>query len=158
MGSRGPLKAPTELKLIRGERRESRLNRAKPKPRSTRPVMPADMSDEANRVWRRIMRDFGATGVLTSVDTDSFRAYCEAVSRYKRAATMLEETGPLVRGARQGELVKNPLHQVVRDNAMLIRAFARELGFLPSAREGLHAGDASDEDPFEHWLAEGGGG
>ena len=36
-----------------------------------------------------------------------------------------------------GSLVKNPLHQVVRDDADQIRQFARELGLSPSARAGL---------------------
>jgi phage terminase small subunit len=36
-----------------------------------------------------------------------------------------------------GGLVKNPLHQVVRDDGEQIRLFARELGLSPSARAGL---------------------
>jgi len=153
MGERGPGKMPTALKVLHGERRASRLNRSAPKPRSNRPTMPLDMSADAKTVWRRIMRDFGHTGILTAVDADAFRTYCEAVARYRQAATTLEQTGPLVRGARRGELVKNPLHQIVRDNAILMRAFARELGFLPSAREGLqmHTQDAAD--PLAEWLA-----
>ena len=151
MGSRGPAKTPTPLKLLRGERRDARLNRGRPEPRARQPVMPADMSDGAKRVWRRIMRDFGQTGVLTAVDRDSFRAYCEAVDRYEAAARTLAGSAPLIRG-RNGDLVKNPLHQIVRDNAALIRAFARELGFAPAAREGLHAGRAAGIDPLEAWL------
>jgi phage terminase small subunit len=53
---------------------------------------------------------------------------------------------------RDGNLVRNPLHQIVRDNAMLIRSFGRELGFLPSAREGLHVAEDT-KDPFDDWLA-----
>jgi len=144
---------PTKLKLLHGETRPSRLNRAAPKPRANRPVMPTDMTPEAQSVWRRIMRDFGQTGVLTAVDADSFRAYCEAASRYRQAAVLLEQSGPLVRGARSGDLVRNPLHQVARDNAILMRAFARELGFLPSAREGLTVGHDDAADPLADWAA-----
>jgi phage terminase small subunit len=50
-------------------------------------------------------------------------------------------------------LVKNPLHQIVRDNAMLIRLFGRELGFLPSAREGLRVRDDEARDPLDEWIA-----
>ena len=152
MGKRGPAPMPTPLKLLRGETRSSRLNRDAPKPRGDKPVMPSDMTDAAKRVWRRQMAGMGELGVLTSVDRDSLRAYCEAVSRYETAASLLEQSGPLVRGARQGELVKNPLHQVVRDNAMLIRLFARDLGFVPSAREGLHGRGSDDVDPLEAWM------
>jgi len=152
MGSRGPAPLPTKLKVLHGETRPARLNRSEPKPRG-QPRMPPDMSDEAKRVWRRVIRDFGATGVLTAVDADALRTYCEAVVRYVQAARTLEASGPLVRGARSGELVKNPLHQIVRDNAVLQRAFARELGLTPSARTGLTVGmEVDPDDPLEAWF------
>ena len=53
-----------------------------------------------------------------------------------------------MRGARGGELVKNPLHQIVRDNALLVRALARELGLTPAARVGLRGGEETAGDPF----------
>ena len=62
---------------------------------------------------------------------------CESLVRYQHAARLLVQSGPLVRGRHGGELVKNPLHQVVRDNADELRQFARELGLSPSARAGL---------------------
>jgi len=146
---------PTSLKLLHGETRSSRLNRNEPKPRG-QPRLPPDMSDDAKRVWRRVIRDFGATGVITAVDADVLRTYCEAAVRYVQAARTLEASGPLVRGARSGELVKNPLHQIVRDNAILLRAFARELGLTPSARTGLTVGmEADPDDPLEAWFRSG---
>ena len=153
MGRRGPAPMPTELKLLRGERRPCRLNRNAPKAKNV-PVMPGGMSDAAQAIWNRVMADYGATGVLTSVDTDALRVYCEAVVRYEHAAAMLEASGPLTRGARRGDLVKNPLHQIVRDDADLIRAFARELGFTPSARSALTAvQEPEEDDATAAWLA-----
>ena len=115
--------------------------------------MPAGMSEPAQAIWNRITRDYAQTGVLTSVDTDALRVYCEAVVRYGHVAALLEQSGPLARGQR-GELVKNPLHQIVRDNADLIRAFARELGFTPSARSALTAIKEPDEgDALTRWMA-----
>ena len=151
MGARGPAPMPTKLKVLRGETRPSRVNRNEPAA-GGRPRMPADMSEDSKRVWRRVIRDFGSSGVLTGADTDALRAYCEAVARYVQAARTLEQSGPLVRGARHGELIKNPLHQVVRDNAILIRAFARELGLTPSARSGLEVAKPEVVDAFEKWV------
>ena len=144
---------PTELKVLHGERRPSRLNRNAPKAKNV-PVMPEGMSAPAKAIWNRIVADYGHTGVLTGVDTDALQIYCEAVVRYRHGSAMLEQSGPLVRGARRGDLVKNPLHQVVRDDADLIRAFARELGFTPSARSALTAVQEADEDdPLSRWIA-----
>ena len=142
---------PTKLKLLRGETRPSRLNRSEPTPRSTRPRMPLDMSPAAIAVWRRVLREMGATGVITSADGDVLRTYCESVARYGYAAKLLETSGPLVRG-QKGELVKNPLHQVVRDNAVLVRSLARELGLTPAARANLHGNPEPERDPFADFL------
>jgi len=156
MGSRGPAPTPTRLKVLRGETRPSRLNHAAPEPRGGRPRQPADLSPAASAVWRRVLREMGATGVISAVDADILRAYCEAVSRYAYAAAALEQVGPLITaagsGARRGELVKNPLHQVVRDNALLVRALARELGLTPAARVGLTGHHEPEADPFDAFL------
>jgi P27 family predicted phage terminase small subunit len=97
------------------------------------------MDEPAQKVWRRVVREMRGTDVIANADADVLRCYCEAVARYAQAAEMLARSGPLVRGVHRGagELVKNPLHQVVRDNADAVRMFARELGLSPSARAGL---------------------
>jgi P27 family predicted phage terminase small subunit len=106
-------------------------------------------------VWTRVLATYGHTGVITAVDGDALRAYCEAVARYIYAARKLEETGPLVRGAHRAELVRNPLHQIVRDNADQMRAWARELGLTPAARPGLTARSADAASPMARYLARG---
>lgn len=156
MGARGPRPQPTKLKLLRGETRPSRLNRHEPQPRGDRPRMPRDLSPAPRAVWRRVVREMGATGVITAADGDVLRVYCESMARYSHAAGLLEASGPLIRasgtGARRGELVKNPLHQIVRDNALLVRALARELGLTPAARVGLRGGEETAGDPFADFL------
>jgi P27 family predicted phage terminase small subunit len=62
-------------------------------------------------------------------------AVTATLSRYAAAARLYAQSGPITR--RDGNLVKNPLHQVARDNADEVRQFARELGLSPSARVGL---------------------
>ncbi len=140
MGRRGPAPTPTKVKRLRGETRPSRLNDHEPMPSAALPKMPADMDPDAKAVWRRVLRDMGHTGVIRSADADVLRCYCEAVSRYAAAARLYAQTGPLTR--RDGNLVKNPLHQVTRDNADEVRQFARELGLSPSARVGLRIDQA----------------
>ncbi|HSW42778.1 MAG TPA: phage terminase small subunit P27 family [Patescibacteria group bacterium] len=128
---------PTKVKRLRGETRPSRLNHREPMPSPDVPKMPPDTDADAKVVWRRVIRDMRHTGVIRAADADVLRCYCEAVSRYAAAARVYGQTGPLVRGRHGAELVKNPLHQVVRDNADEVRQFARELGLSPSARVGL---------------------
>lgn len=140
MGRRGPSPTPTRLKILRGETRPSRINRDEPEPADNAPEQPADMDPAAAVVWGRVMREFGHAAVIKASDSDVLRIYCEAVARYEEASRLLTRSGPLVKGLR-GEFVKNPLHQVVRDNAVLVRSLAGDLGLTPSARTGLRAPD-----------------
>ena len=138
MGRRGPAPTPTRLRVLRGETRPSQINRTEPQPAANLPEPSDDLDPRARAVWDRIMADFGHTEVIRRLDSDALRCYCEAVSRYEDAAGLLRKSGPLIRGARGGDLVRNPLHQIVRDNADLMRMYARELGLTPAARAGLH--------------------
>jgi P27 family predicted phage terminase small subunit len=124
------------VKILRGETRPSRVNYREPIPSSDFPKMPADMDAEAKAVWRRTTSSMGQLGVIRAPDTEILRCYCEWVNRYAQAARLYAASGPLVR--RDGGLVKNPLHQVIRDDSDQIRLFACELGLSPSARVGLH--------------------
>jgi P27 family predicted phage terminase small subunit len=140
VGRRGPAPAPDAAKLARGETRPSRLNGLEPLPRRRLPTMPRDMSAEAKMVWRRVLRAMAAAEVITEADRDVLRAYCEAVALYERDVRLLAGAMPLVQGARNRELVRNPLHQIVRDDRDAIRLLSRELGLSPSARANLQIG------------------
>lgn len=153
MGKRGPAPTPTKLKILRGQDRGDRLNRSAPKPSGGGPTMPSGMTKSAQKIWRRQVRAM-PPGVLTVVDGDCLRVYCEAVSRYTEAAAMLAESGPLAVGQKRN-LVRNPLAQIVRDNAQLIRLFGKDLGFQPSAREGLHT-QSDERDPLADWIDDSG--
>jgi P27 family predicted phage terminase small subunit len=143
MGTRGPAPKPTRLKLLSGETRPSVINYAEPIPAGGALTPPPDLRAEARIVWERIVESLGSTGVLTSADKDILRLYCEAYVRYLEAEQMLSKTGPLLKG-RDGTFVKNPLHQIVRDNADAVKKYAREIGLTPASRVGLR-GDIGEQ-------------
>jgi phage terminase small subunit len=58
-----------------------------------------------------------------------------------------------VKSRRTGELVKNPLHQIVRDNATLVRQLAGDLGLSPAARTSLHPEPERVESKLARFLA-----
>ena len=138
MGTRGPAPKPTRLRLLAGETRPSVVNYAEPIPAGGPLTPPPDLRPEAREVWERVVAALGPTGVLTSADKDLLRLYSEPFVRYQEAEAMLSKTGPLLKG-RDGNFVKNPLHQIVRDNADAVKKYARELGLTPAARVGLRS-------------------
>jgi P27 family predicted phage terminase small subunit len=150
MGGKGFPAAPTKVKLLRGETRPCRVNYHEPLPPDGLPTMPTDMTVEAKVVWRRVIRNVGQTGIIRAVDLDVLRCYCEAVARYVQAARLY--SGPLLKT--RGGPVKNPLHQIVREDSEAIRQFARELGLSPSARSALTAMNEPEEgDALDRWMA-----
>jgi len=137
MGRRGPAPSPTSVKVRRGETRPSRLNLAEPVPKDGPMPAPPEISTDAKVIWRRIVRDT-PKGQIVPIDRYILAMFCEAYVRWQRANSSYGESIGVLKG-RGGELwVKNPLHQIVRDNAAEVRALARELGLSPAARAGLH--------------------
>jgi P27 family predicted phage terminase small subunit len=143
MGTRGPQPKPTALKILAGETRPSVINYAEPIPEGGALTPPADIRSEARVIWEQVVAALGKTGVLTSADKHILRLYAEAMARYIEAEAMLVKTGPLIKG-RDGNFVKNPLHQIVRDNADAVKKYAREIGLTPAARVGLR-GEIGDQ-------------
>ena len=135
MGRRGPTRAPDAAKLRKGETRPSRLNGLEPLPRHRLPTMPKGMDPVARAAWRHTVREMGSSGVITAADAHILRLYCEAWSRYRKAADMLADFPPLLND--RGHLTKNPLHQVVRDDSDLMLRLTRELGLSPASRASL---------------------
>ena len=135
MGRRGPPPEPVASKIARGITAPSRgVNYEQPIPRQRAPRAPTDMTDEAKAVWRHVLREM-PPGVILAADEHALRCYCEAVARYVLAQRIYQASKPLVQS--RGGLVKNPLHQVVRDNSESVRMWARELGLTPAARAGM---------------------
>ncbi len=145
MGRRGPAPTPTKLKLLRGETRPSRVNYAEPEPLRHLPERPTDLITGADAVWGRVITELGHSGTITGADRDLLRVYSEVVVRYEQASVMLAGSGPVIVGARKGEIVRNPLTSIVRDLGMQLVVLARELGLSPSARSGIRA--PSDAEP-----------
>ncbi len=135
----GPAKTPTRLRIVRGSK-PSLLNHAEPQPIPGAPTMPADMGEPSRAVWAEVMREFGHTEVIRGADAEILRLYCDAVVRYRQAQGLYAQTGPLIQQRDHGGMpAKNPLHQIVRDNATLVRSLAAELGLTPAARASLQA-------------------
>lgn len=149
----GRRKVPGALRLLNGAER-SKVNQSAPAPRPNRPVMPRDMTVGAQRVWRHVMKEYGATGVIRAAHRDLLRAYCEASARMVEWGIELDAAGPLI--TTRGGLVKNPLHQMVRDATRQMIAAAIQLGLTPSAAENIHVGSdvAGSEDAASAWEAE----
>jgi P27 family predicted phage terminase small subunit len=145
MAKPGPQPTPTHLRVVRGERKD-RINTQEPKPKKKKPKCPDFLSDEAKVIWRRTAKQLEQMGMLYEADQDILAAYANAVQNYVKASELVDRSGVLIKGRRDG-VVTNPAVRVQRDSATLIRMLAGELGLTPSARTRLKA-DQNDTDDF----------
>jgi P27 family predicted phage terminase small subunit len=121
---------PAKLRMLHGESRPSQIGHSTAQPADRPPVMPASLSPAAKVVWNQVLAD-QAPGIIRAAHAPLLRIYCDAVVRYEEATLLLAGSGLLFK--RRGDLVKNPLHQIVREAADQVRLAARELGLTPSS-------------------------
>lgn len=138
MGKRGPAPAPTELKLIRGTKK-NRINREEPKPSENPIVRPTTLSADARKIWDRLVPDLVATKVLTHWDVDLFARFCEQAVVVAKAQVEVNKRGVLVRGDKN-RLVKNPALQIARDATKEMLSIGARFGLTPSDRGQLRIG------------------
>jgi phage terminase small subunit len=106
------------------------------------------MTPAATTVLRRVMREMGSTGLITSADADALRAYCESVARYQYAARMRSSRVRWCAGRR----ASSSRTRSTRSSVTTRSSCARELGLTPAARTGLHGNQQEERDPFADFL------
>lgn len=149
MGKRGPRKIPTNLRLLSGEHRPSQVNYNEPIAPDEGLICPDDASDEVKAIWDETVAYLESMKMARTPDRYALRCYCEAVVNYRRAANLVAQSPPLIKGGR-GNLVTNPAWRVERECSRTILRWAQEFGFTPSARSSIVAGRRQDDDdnPF----------
>lgn len=145
MGKRGPAPAPTGLRLVRGDK-ASRINLDEPQPAEGIPLCPMNASPEVHAIWQYTVEQLRHMNIVTLADRDALYAYCEAVALHREASLMLAQEGMVIEGL-HGGWVKHPAHQIQRDAASVMRAFAQEFGLTPSARSTIkmHINDTGQD-------------
>ncbi len=139
----GPRPKPTHLKLLEGNPGGRRLPTNEPKPPPSRPRAPDGMSDRSRKVWNYLTPRLDDVGLLTQIDRYTLRAGCDVVAKYEEAIEMLDRTGLLIKGARSGEPVRNPLAIVHHQSWAEMVQFSAMFGLSPADRSRLAVTDGA---------------
>lgn len=137
---------PTALKALEGNPGKRPLNRVEPVPSAAIPEPPVTLKGEARSEWRRVVPELARLGLVTKVDRAYLVAYCSAWGTFEAARIAMAEHGPLING-RDGNLVKNPAAQIMRDAADLMIKFGARFGLSPSDRTRLAVTPPIEEGP-----------
>jgi len=107
-----------------------------------RPKQPDHLSEDAKKEWRRIVPLLEQRGTLSKADSAVLALYCETHSRWLQAKRDVAEHGIIVQTTvldRSGEQVttrkQNPALKIAENAERSLRAFLREFGMTPAARE-----------------------
>lgn len=109
------------------------MNRREPRPVPVAPEMPEWLSPYAAEEWGRVVPELEVLGLVGRVDRAALVVYCEAVAAHRAAVEELAASPDMV--VPSGQIVKkNPVLQVVRDQANLVAKMCAEFGMTPSSR------------------------
>lgn len=135
---------PAALKVLEGNPGNYPIPE-EPQPKKGAPKPPADLTGEAFAEWCRIVPDLEEIGLLAKVDRAYLIAYCEAWANFNEARADIRLHGTLVRG-REGNLVKNPATQVMKESLELMLKFGSQFGLSPVSRARMSVPTKPDED------------
>jgi P27 family predicted phage terminase small subunit len=131
MGKRGPLPKPTPLRILEGNRAHRPIVEETP-PDQGDCAPPAHLHADSVAIWKQLAPELESKGLLAPRYLPAFEVLCDAIVQYRRAATILARTGPVVNG-RNGDVVTNPASREFARYAVLLRNFGSDFGMSPAA-------------------------
>lgn len=138
-GGRRP--TPTKILQLRGSWR-AKTRPHEPQVKAERPTCPSWLSGEAKQVWRVIVPQLHAMGILTKVDGQALARYCALTVRWRHALQFVEAHGDTypVRDANGQVVSLRPFPQtwLVQNVAKELLRLESHFGMTPSARTTLH--------------------
>lgn len=151
---------PSNLKIIAGTERPSRVNHDEPRPEVKIPTPPSVLDKEGKKEWRRVARQLFALGILTDIDRAALAAYCNQYSVWYKAMRALRAMavndqltdGLMIRTA-GGNAIQNPLLGIANKASDRMVAYASEFGMTPSSRTRVKAEKAlENNDPASKYF------
>lgn len=155
MGARGPKPQSNVVKLLRGNpgRRTIDLSEGV-QPEVAVPSIPAHLSKEARKEWKRITVELEALGLISRLDRAALALYCQAWARLVLVEMELEKRRAAAEAAGENEfdavfVQKTPtgfdrdsrLINMVRDLQKDVDRYQASFGLSPSSRSKVKASD-----------------
>lgn len=145
MAGRKPL--PSRLKILKGTDQPCRMNDHEPAPSADQVQMPEGMSPEAEQVWETVSAQLLQAKILTNIDQNALRMYCEVYSKWLHAMEMLNKGGPLQKKVYRGESywVASPFVKLTDTYYRQCMQLMTEFGMTPSSRTRVKTSDSDSE-------------
>ena len=127
------MRKPTELRVVEG----NPGHRAVPNSPKYPPLLddcPRGLPREGKRAWQRVTAALEHSTTLQASDYHALVALCEQWAVYRAAIRDVLKRGPVVTGARSGDLVRNPSWIIANQALATFTGLAARFGRTPVDR------------------------
>lgn len=126
---------------------EKKTKKNKPKP------CPKWLSDAAKKEWRRITKIFAEEEKeFTDKDLKALEAYCTNYAKWQKCEQIIDEKGYSMEVGDNGYEQQRPEVSIANKAQTEMRAWAKELGLTPAARQRMKAESAQGESGIDAEL------
>lgn len=126
---------------------EKKTEKNKPKP------CPKWLSDAAKKEWRRIAKIFAEEEKeFTDKDLKALEAYCTNYAKWQKCEQIIDEKGYSMEVGDNGYEQQRPEVSIANKAQTEMRAWAKELGLTPAARQRMKAESAQGESGIDAEL------
>lgn len=126
---------------------EKKTEKNKPKP------CPKWLSDAAKKEWRRIAKIFAEEEKeFTDKDLKALEAYCTNYAKWQKCEQIIDEKGYSMEVGDNGYEQQRPEVCIANKAQTEMRAWAKELGLTPAARQRMKAESAQGESGIDAEL------
>lgn len=147
---------PTKIKKMTGNPGKRKLNEKEPEFKSGKLQIPDFLrTDEiACKEWKRILKVYEQTKLLTEADIPSIACYCEAWSRWVRAVEIVSKQGFVLSSDNGGQYYN--MNQAIADKAKKeLEYWSGKFGMTPVSRVALKSNIETPEDEYGKFQKEG---
>ena len=137
---------PSNVKVLHGETRPSRVKPDEPRPDELVDLSaPVGLDRYAKEAWEYNAPKLAKLGLLTEIDRNALAAYCTAYSRWRRANIGLKA----IKNDDPDEFRKYAITAEKAEQGM--RLFQNEFGMTPASRSRLSVDSGETSDPLAEW-------
>lgn len=158
MGTRGPAKKPTNLRIIQGNPSKKKLNNDVQFDKPTEVPKPLSHLDkQGKKEWKRLAPVVFKAGLLTDGDIAAFGAYCAAFSSWYQAeknlqAKLSENNCSMTFETDKGYQQQIPEIGIANQARLNMVKLAREFGLTPSSRAGIGAVEKDEDSSIMEFI------
>lgn len=104
---------------------------------------PKWLDSEAQKEWRRVIKEIGENAELKTLDLKALEGYCQSYSKWRLCEKTLQDEGYTFETP-NGYVQQRPEVAIANKALADMRAFAKELGLTPAARSRMNKNSNSN--------------